>query len=325
MKIAASMLFDSTYIECALLTAYEVSQRDGGIEALHLIFLSRGGEEDAEARTMLTQFCATVQGPVRLCPIEVSNVLPDFKSYHFNNSIIYKALIPKLLPDLPYILNLDAGILLGREFDGYVQELIDTLCHADAQWVIAGNCNDAAKVLSPEQLQMPHHEKYAGGAVLFFNGRQYHASQWDRRYLAAYQAWHGILRYAEEELICLVSQSHELTDLPRKGQLKVHALGPNVLHGVCPPLPDDIADEGVYFKFMGSIKPWKYWVLDPDKAIYTRRRQRLEAVFTLGGRALIESQRRACLRPEWIESYQIAYDAYLMRDGHAVGKSVVCA
>jgi len=318
MKIAASILFDSAYLECALVSAYELAQRGDVLDALHLIFLSRGEEADAEAKATLLQFCVMVQGSVKIYPMEVKNELSDFQSHHFNNSIVYKALVPWLLPQHPFILNLDAGILLGRDFDDYLREVMDTLCHDDAKWVIAANCSQASEKLSSSQLKIRHHDKYPSGAVLLFNTRQYQAAQWDTRYVAAYEAWRKSLRYAEQELICLVSQDHELVELPRNGQLKVHALGHNVLHGLSERLPDTAADDGVYFKFMGSLKPWKYWNLDPDKAIYTRRRQRLETTFPLSGRVLVEAERRSCQNQEWIDNFLIAYDVYLILDGQPV-------
>lgn len=313
MKIAASVFFDCVYIESALLTAFELSRKTALFDALHLIYLDRGQPDDGEAKTILVAFLDAMraQGGVPMHAIEVKDKLPQFQSYHFNNAIVYKPLIPSLLHDRGFVLNIDAGILLGREFDEYVRGSVAQLCHPDAQWVVAGNCTPAASELKPQQLLVPHHALYPNGQVLLFNVPRYHATAWADRYMAAYEQHRAILSLAEQELMCMVCQPHELRDLVRAGQVINHTLGDEVLRGRRAALPSSAADDCIYFKVIGSIKPWKYWVLDPDKAVYSRRRKLLEDVFPLAGRPLIEAQRKSCIRTEWIEAYQMAYDAYL--------------
>ena len=319
MKVAASVFFDSVYMESALVTAFELSQKTQLFDKLYLVYLDRGQPDDLEAKSILVAFLASMKtsGQVPVHAIEVKDALPQFQSYHFNNAIVYKPLIPSVLHDDKFVLNIDAGILLGGSFDDYVRGLVARLCREDAKWVVVANCSPASSELKPEQQLVPHHELYPNGQFLLFNVRRYHATSWAARYLAAYAQNRAILSLAEQELMCMVCRPDELVDAGMAGQMVNHTLGDEVLRGRRPALPASAADEGIYFKFIGSIKPWKYWVLDPDKAIYSRRRKRLEAVFPLAGRPLIEAQRRSCLRPEWIEAYQLAYDAYLAGAGGA--------
>jgi hypothetical protein len=71
-------------------------------------------------------------------------------------------------------------------------------------------------------------------------------------------------------------------------------------------------DNLAYFKFVGSFKPWKYWVLDPNKAVYTKRRALLETRFPLSGRPIIEKFRLESIRPEWPLAFLKEYDRHLV-------------
>jgi lipopolysaccharide biosynthesis glycosyltransferase len=313
MKIAASVLFDSSYLESALVTAFEASRRSEVLHTLYLIYLDRGTEEDAQVHSLLAGFVAACTGAVAIKAIVIANTLPDFKRHHFNNSIVYKPLIPSILPaDEKFVLNLDAGILLGNDFDPFVTQLADTLCQPEATWVIAANNGEAPNHLTAALQSLPHHALYPDAAVMLFNLDRWRGNDWNTRYLDAYPRLHQFLRYAEQELICLMAQPEELVDLPVKDPLQFHFLSESVLNGSRTPLPRTQADDCIFFKFKGSIKPWKYWVLDPDKAIYTRRRQRMEQVFPIAGGQVIESERFSCMHNEWAAQFLMVYDAQLL-------------
>jgi hypothetical protein len=313
MQVAASILFDASYIECALLTAFELTQRSKKFHHIYLLYLSSDGPDDEEARTLLAAFCSRCSGAVPVSAIVVKNTLGSFNAYHFNNSIIYKAIIPSVLPHEPYILNIDAGILLGQRFDTFVDSITSSHCTADAQWILSAHCINPEDNMAGALAQAPHNSLYPAGALFFFHTANYLAREWYTRYIDHYNRWLPHLRYAEQELICLTAAEGELRALPAADDLHVRTLGVDVLNGVKERLPLRDADDCVFFKFAGSLKPWKYWVLDPNKAIYTARRQTMEEQFVVSGYGLIEKHRELATRADWVRTFQQGYELYLAR------------
>jgi hypothetical protein len=313
MQVAASILFDASYIECALLTAFELTQRSTRFHHIYLLYLSDDGPDDAEAGTLLAAFRARCTGSVPVSAIVVKNTLGSFNAYHFNNSIIYKAIIPSVLPHESYILNIDAGILLGQRFDAFVDDITRSHCTADAQWILSAHCINPEDNMTGALAQEPRNSLYPAGALFFFHTANYLARDWYRRYIAKYSQWQKQLRYAEQELICLTATEGELRALPAADDIHVRTLGVDVLNGVKERLPLSDADDCVFFKFAGSVKPWKYWVLDPDKAIYTARRQTMEEQFVVSGYGLIERHRELATRADWVRTFQKWYELYLTR------------
>jgi lipopolysaccharide biosynthesis glycosyltransferase len=314
MKVAASILFDASYTECALLTAFELLQRSQKFHTIYLLYLTSDEAQDQQAQELVASFCERFQGAVPVHAIAVKNTLNNFQAYHFNNSIIYKALIPSLLPHEPFILNIDAGILLGQRFDAFVDNFINSHCTDDAQWILSAHCIDPAANMPESLAHIPRNSLYPAGAIFFFHTANYLSRNWFERYIHNFNHWQSRLQYAEQELICLTAHDGELRELPFVQDIHVRTLGADVLNGAKEQLSASDADDCVFFKFAGSIKPWKYWVLDPNKAIYIRRRQDLEQHFKLSGHGLIEHHRELAPRPDWVNLYQQAYEFFLARN-----------
>ena len=314
MKVAASILFDASYTECALLTAFELLHRSNKFHSIYLLYLSSDEPQDQQAQELLATFCARFQGQVPVYAISVKNTLNTFQAYHFNNSIIYKALIPSLLPHEPYILNIDAGILLGQRFDAFVDNFIDSHCTDGARWILSAHCIDPVTNMPDTLAHMPRNSLYPAGAIFFFHTANYLSRNWFERYIHNFNHLQSLLHYAEQELICLTALDGELRELPFVNDIHVRTLGADVLNNTQEQLPASDAEDCVFFKFAGSFKPWKYWVLDPNKAIYIRRRQDLEQQFTLSGHGLIEHHRELVPRSDWARLYQQAYELYLARN-----------
>lgn len=310
MKIAASILFDCGYIECALVTAFELSQRSKNFHHIYLLYLSSDGPDDTQAQTLLAAFCARFQGVVA---IVVKNTLGAFNAYHFNNSIIYKALIPSVLPHEPYILNIDAGILLGQRFDAFVDEITRSHCTKEAQWILSAHCIDPASNMPETLADVPCNSLYPAGAVFFFHSANYLACNWFARYTQNFSHWKGKLRYAEQELICLTAAEGELRALPSVDDIHVRTLSTDVLNGEKQRLAASDAEDCVFFKFAGSLKPWKYWVLDPNKGIFVDRCLRMEKLFAISGNGLIEKYREEAPRSDWVRIFQQSYALSLVR------------
>ena len=104
-SIPVSIFFDSNYIEAALITAFDLLKKNyKGINKIYLIFLNRSTSEDFVAMKIISDFQSTCKQEIEIVVIIVDDSLPQFNKYHFNNSIVYKPLIPELINNEDYIL-----------------------------------------------------------------------------------------------------------------------------------------------------------------------------------------------------------------------------
>ena len=261
------------------------------------------------------------------------NTLGGFSAYHFNNSIIYKAILPSIIPHESFLMNIDAGILPGNEFAGFLREIDESLCASADSWIIGAHCHATEDRLPAPLSERPHNCLYSAGNILLFNTAQYERGGWYNRYVSNYLACQSYLKYAEQELICLTATEGELIPLPGFDRRITPFLGLEVFYGKAERLPTSCAEESLFFKFVGSLKPWKYWVLDPNKSLYTRRRAVLEEKFQLSGIPLIERNRMSAPREDYIATFMKAYDPLfalfssnlLILKGHDLCCSVSCS
>lgn len=313
-RLTASLVFDAPYLEPALLTAFELRRVAERFEQVVLVLLDDAAGEVAEAAELVGRFCQRMNqlGGLSYRAIQLHGGLPTFSAYHFNASILYKAIAPSFVPGDGWLLNIDAGILLGDRFEACLDQAIAEL-ETDEDWLLAAHTHETEGRI-PERLRaLPHHALYPAGNLLLFHPQRCRAAHWHERFLAGCMAWHEHLRYAEQELICLLAKPYELRALPFAEQRCALFLGLERLLGQAPWPQPQLADDSVFFKIVGSIKPWKQWVLDPLKAIYLQRRQALEAVFPLTGLALIERHRQHCSHEPWRQGFYQAYEAQLLR------------
>jgi hypothetical protein len=314
MKIAASILFDANYLEPALVTANELIRPPSLFSTLYLVYLTGTQEDNLLVVGLLSKFLAGARGETSVHAIQLENTMAPFTKYHFNNSIIYKPLIPSIIAGEPFIVNIDAGVLRGREFDGFVENFVSDLCHDRSEWVLSAICDSAEGQIPAALVGGPYNKLYPAGQFLLFNSRMYSWSNWQSRYIHNYSVFYQHLLYAEQELMCLTALEGELVALPGAESVVVAQLNGDVLYGKSERLPDTYAEKCVSFKFGGSIKPWKYWVLDPNKSIYTRRRALLESWCVLASNPLIEKNRAMTIRQEWPLDFLKAFDFYLLRN-----------
>lgn len=315
MTIALSILFDSAYIEPALVTAFDAISLGIGdnVHKIYLIYLRKDGESDREAASLIQAFADKFSGHVPVVAVSVANTLGELQSHHFNNSIIYKGLIPSIISSEPFILNLDAGILFGGLFKAFLQKIEKDFCQPSQDWIVAAHGRSAEGALPSALAGYPHHSFYSDGNLLLFNVENYVKHKWHERYIRNYSVYVPHLEYAEQELICLTAADNELLTLPGVELRRMEFLNSDVLLGR-KKQETAALDDCLVFKFVGSFKPWKYWVLDPSKSVYTKRRSRLEAVFPLAGNQLIEAVRMSYAREEYVTGFLKAYDYYLQQN-----------
>lgn len=314
MKLAVTVLFDQSYIEPALLTAYELIRCASRIDKIYLLLLSSEDPDDVDAQEILAEFVEKFNGHIKVSAVHIKNTLQGFQKFHFNNSIIYKALIPSAIPHEHYILNLDAGFLLGQRFNRFLESMIESHQSDTNDWIISAHCINPEENLSLELAGMPHNTLYPAGGLLLFNCKNYSNQGWFRRYTKNFELLSSRLTYAEQELICLTADGGELRTLGLMDEVHTKQLSNAVLEGRQAPLQYGETDDCALFKFTGSFKPWKYWVLDPDKRLYSIRRAALESEFQLTGIPLIEKHREHATRPDWIRAFQQSYERHILRD-----------
>ena len=316
--VAASILFDARFLEPAFLTAFDMTRWVPGLPRLYLIYLLNGDTEDQEATALITDFCTKVDSPFPIVPIAINNTLPQFSAYHFSTAIIYKALLPSILPGEKRVMNVDAGALLGPAFPGFWQEVSDNF-PVGGDWVIAGHCQEPE---FPEALaNEPHNPLYPAGGILLFNCERAVQADWHHRLMANYRRFLPHLRYGEQEIICLTAGETELLDLPQGPKREIAFLNTDALLGTAP-TSIAMTDDCLFFKFCGSFKPWKYWVLDPRKSIYTALRAEFETLFALSGHPLIERHRQSVDKEEWLYGFLRAYDIFLQRGGLSAHQTI---
>lgn len=312
MSIAISILFDSAYIEPALVTAFDIISHglQSSVHKVYLINLQKNKEADSDAASLIQAFADKFSVSIPIVAISVADTLGELNRHHFNNSIIYKGIIPAIVPSEPYILNLDAGILLGGLFKDFLQRIESDFCKPSQDWVIGAHGRNSEGAIPAALAGYAHHHYYTDGNLLLFNVENFVRNKWFERYVGNYSAYGPHLEYAEQELICLTAKDAELLTLPGVEQRITEFLNTDVLMGA-KKREEPTLDDCLIFKFVGSFKPWKYWVLDPNKSIYTKHRMLLEATFPLAGNPIIEAVRMSCAREEYAIGFLKAYDYYV--------------
>jgi lipopolysaccharide biosynthesis glycosyltransferase len=278
-----------------------------------LIYLESKIDDENEAKQILLSFCEKVSGTVQVIPIGLVNTLEPLETFHFNNSIIYKALIPSIVPDEEFILNLDAGLLPGARFEDLLKKIFSDLVLRDSEWVLGAYCSSSEKDLVQNLLAFEHNSLYPAGVMMLFNTKNYVKVGWSNRYLKNYEKYKNLLVYAEQDLICLTARQDEIIELPYPALQKVIFLRAVFQKTNFTKALNSNRDY-TFLKLAGSFKPWHYWVLDPNKLVYLQRRAELEKIFPLRGKVTIENQRIKALRPEWPIQFARAYDEYLSRE-----------
>jgi hypothetical protein len=184
MSFAFSILFNSKYIEPALVTAYELMNFLDEKQTLYLLFLESNNDYDQEAMRLIVGFKNRFDKLGRIRLIKIPNKLQAFHAYHFDNSIIYKGIIPQFINNEKFIFNVDAGILPGGRFQIFLQEIKD-LCISESnnRWVLGAHCEIPSLCLPKSLLNLPHCNLYPGGGLLLFNCEEYNKRQWTQRYL----------------------------------------------------------------------------------------------------------------------------------------------
>ena len=308
MNFAISILFNSKYIEPALVTAYELLIFLDEKQPLYLLYLESKDDNDHEAMRLIVGFKNRFDNLGRIRLLKIDNNLQAFNAYHFDNSIIFKGIIPSFIKDEKFILNIDAGILPGGQFEAFLHEIKNVcISCSNNTWIIAAHCQEPQ---IPKKLSTLNYSKmYPAGGVLLFNAENYKKNEWHNRYVDNYNQYCNNLEYAEQELMCITSKIDEIINLPLGNERLNIFLSMDTLAAKNEIINQENIQKSIFFKCYGSFKPWKYFVLDPNKYVFTKKRARLEKDFQSTGNQLIEKNRIE-FRIEWGLGFLKAFDLY---------------
>ena len=302
-SIPVSIFFDSNYIEAALITAFDLLKKNyKGINKIYLIFLNRSTSDDFLAMKIISDFQSTCKQEIEIVVIIVDDSLPQLNKYHFNNSIVYKPLIPELINNEDYILNIDAGIITGEKFKLMVEKIYEIINSTNQEWIVGAHCEQSVELNLRNSIQ-ERHSLYPVALILLFNTKNFKKANYYQRYLELYKNLNESLTYAEQELMCLTLSTNELIEIPFASErftpnLSIEAMfDPNLIWKI------EEINNSVYFKIVGTLKPWKYWILDPNKKIWLEKVHDLEKIIKLSGNSLIEKNRHDVTH----ESYRKAF------------------
>ena len=300
--ICITVLFDENYIEPGLLTIYDLLNLKFIKKIpIYLIYL-KNDDSNSETLTIIDKFINQNNFDNRLKGIIINNsVLDDFQIYHFNNSILYKCLLPSIIQH-DFILNIDSGYLVGDYFEDFwmsTVKICPTLKNKDA--VLAAYCNNSADDLPASLRSLPHNNLYPTGGVLLFNKLSYDDSDFYSRFISEFIKLKDRLVWAEQDLMCIVLANSEIVKLPLREHMLLEQLG---LEGLkCKTRSQANSRPFSIYKITGSIKPWKKWATDGRRDYYLKKRFDFEKKFPLGHYALIKKNRYLKLN----EAISIAY------------------
>ena len=285
-KFCLSITFDQFYIEPALLTAYEILNC-GLSYKLHLVYIEPKDEDTSnEMENILLKFKGTINND-QLIIIKVANTLNDYNKFHFTNSIIYKILIPSIIKDYDFILNLDAGILCGNKFVDFIECIITEVNnHKHDNSLVSAFCTDSEVDLNIGLHNFPHNSKYPSGIVMLFNVRNYDLFNTVDKILSTWYQFSDYFIYGEQDLLCIIAEEGQISQLPMSDSIIIEYLDLKGLDFKISSIAYLIT-EFSFYKVCGTCKPWKYYVLDFRKLFYLTRRAPLEKSLDLSSFQLI--------------------------------------
>jgi lipopolysaccharide biosynthesis glycosyltransferase len=292
-KFALTVIFDENYIEPALVTICDLVRFIPEDFDCVLIFIqSIDDEVNGEASRLIEEVVSKNRNKIKRNINAISlkpNVFDDFNKFHFTSSILYKLILPQVL-DYEYILNVDAGYLSGGEASHlfeYCRRI--TLSPKFIASSVAALCTTAENDLSLELKVYDHHQLYPAGGIFLFNVTQYENQNLYYRLLANYNIYKNLLIWAEQDLLCLTALKEELFEIKFEKLILIEQL--SIQDYVEQKRPVQDVSEFMLYKITGTLKPWKYWVLDAKKLFYIRRRNEVLSDVNITDYQLIKNNR----------------------------------
>ncbi len=280
-------LFDSNYLTPALVSVESFASLER-IEkyTITLIFVSKEELRDENSISILQLFqekLNAIDANLKLSIIILkSKIFKEYiRRYHFSDAILYKLLLPKILPNYQHIIFFDCGMIFGDRTNDFLK-LIEKKVDCDEMGVVGAFCSDSDDTngLSETLRHLGHNEYYPAGVILYFDVKKYEKSNLYDRIINSFEENKELLLYAEQDLLCLVLTSGELTRFEKNtDRIQIDMADESTWNLIAWYSKKYNSKDYFYIKHIGSFKPWNKWVLHPVKALYLKRKQLLSKNF----------------------------------------------
>ena len=310
-------IFDANYLSPALVSVASFFEILGEKHLpVTLVFLvGTNDTENQKVRAVLPLFEESIKSRYQGAQLQLielrGNVFDDYvKRYHFSSAIMYKAIIPQAFPHYEHILHFDSGMIFGHrlhDFLAHVEENIRSRTIAPmAAFCVKTELGD----LRAELKSYDHNALYPDGIILYFDVARYGQASIYDRFVLAFKLHREQLIYAEQDLLCLILRNGELSEFHECGMrchidLASSDWSANEQH------------EGIYksrdyfyIKHVGSLKPWKKWVLHPSKAIFLRERTNLLQLLKNGYSSYLRDDELLPANPGFLAQQLVLLEAY---------------
>ncbi len=295
--VCFTVTFDRTYLEPSVITLYELwASRDSRVkEIVGIIILTDSDRADPNIHNdlhVLKQLIYVTNGSeLGIKIIMVRDNLPQIRSIHFNNVVIHKLLSPTYVDTTAdFQLNLDAGFLVGEKFNKLVSCFLGQLSSLSGA-VLGLLGEDNLQLLPSPFREATELDFYPKGGVLLFNRASYLVRKKDVKFLEIYKNFFNNFVYPDQELLSIGLSPGEivrLVDFDCQSVFIRNLFPDYTLRGANTRIANS---EFSLYKIAGLLKPWHYFVLDPEKSTYLSRRARVEKLINLDKSESIEKSR----------------------------------
>jgi hypothetical protein len=291
-KITLSIIIDKKYVEPALVTLVTLLRFQKFYKTLKLILIKKklDNQQDInEIIELIGKFKISFDHMNFIELVIIEDNFPEFAKFHFSNAILYKIFLPIILKDEDFILNVDAGNLFQNKFIEFSNYLNKLICHSNE--FIIGAFLQSSKMQMPVEIT-EYSNFYPSGGLILFNSKNYFFNKTPDRIIQFYADKAIYLKYAEQEILCAIINDLEFYSFKGIEDVYLDDLS-NYIGDKYSPIDQNKLNNSIYYKNQGSIKPWKKWNLNPNKAIYLKFRNDISKLIDLNQYAFIKDEQES--------------------------------
>jgi lipopolysaccharide biosynthesis glycosyltransferase len=300
-NIILTITFDEKYIEPAVVTALDIARFCPEDFELCLVYLESASDSvNSDVYAIIGE--AIRHKKIRAIKIKKTEIFESFNKLHFTNSILYKLTLPEVI-NSKFILNIDAGFLSGSKIANlfeYFRKIIWSKDFSHAP--IAAICSAPEGNLPEDLMEFQHSRFYPTGGILLFNTDCYKVSNIFGRLMQKYTLHKEKLLWAEQDLLCITLEDFEIYNLEITDEIFLEQLSVQSFFSDASSVA--FKSQFALYKITGTLKPWKYWVLDKNKRFYLSRRAEVLGAIDLRKFKLINDNRHEITN-------RLLYEAFL--------------
>jgi len=317
-SVALTVTFGRSYLESAIITLYEFSTADIAEigEVIGILILTKEDKEDPDLEKDLNVLRELITKTAhRRSPIKVNLIddyLPQFRIYHFNNVVFHKLLSPGYIAtSVPLQLNIDAGFLVGPKINSLLSNYLDQIQQRPSV-IVACIGEDLDSQLPPYFQETSPLTFYPKGGLMFFCRRRYFEEHLNRKFLHHISISIDKFQYPDQELLATVLSADEilrLIDIVPQSVFVRYLWADFYVRSKEEAIPQ--GDFSLY-KIAGLLKPWQYFVQDPEKSRYLVHREAVSEHINFDTSNTIRNEREAIPRKDLLIN-GLKYYEYILR------------